>query len=75
MERYRSRLDQKSTDADEGRRIRDTARAEREFRIIALRAERHELYRLRRAGDIDDGVHRRLVGQLDLIEASLSHAA
>jgi CPA1 family monovalent cation:H+ antiporter len=74
IERYRARLDRQAGDEDEGQRIRDTARAERRFRLIALRAERSALYRMRLAGDIDDSVHRRLVGEVDLIEASLTRS-
>ena len=38
----------------------------------ALRAERDELFRLRRAGSIDDDVHRQLVREIDLVETSLT---
>lgn len=47
------------------------AEAARELRLRALAAERDELYRLRRAGELDDDVHRRLVRELDLLETSL----
>ncbi len=46
-------------------------RAERRLRLAALDAERDELYRLRRAQTIDDIIHRKLVGELDLAEATL----
>jgi CPA1 family monovalent cation:H+ antiporter len=72
VERYRRRLErQKDRDRDM-QWLEKAASAERRLRITALRAERDELYRLRLAGQIDDQIHRRLVGELDLLEASLS---
>jgi CPA1 family monovalent cation:H+ antiporter len=75
IEHYRSRLDRQDSSDDGGQSIRDAARAERRFRVIALRAERSELYRMRRAGEIDDSIHHRLVREIDLSEESLSHSA
>jgi len=49
--------------------------AERRLRLAALDAERDELYRLRRARAIDDVIHRKLVGELDLAEATLRQRA
>jgi CPA1 family monovalent cation:H+ antiporter len=72
IEHYQNRLDRQGSDHDGGQRISDIAQAERGFRVIALRAERDELYRMRRAGEIDDSVHQRLVREIDLGEASLS---
>lgn len=40
--------------------------------IAAVRAERDELYRLRLSREIDDDLHRRLVREVDLREASLA---
>ena len=42
------------------------------MRLEALRAQRDELYRLQRARAIDDETHRRLVREIDLMEAGLS---
>lgn len=44
------------------------------LRLEALSAERAELYRLRLANAIEDDVHRRLVREIDLVEASLVSA-
>jgi monovalent cation/hydrogen antiporter len=72
-DRYQRRIDSggEGEDAQEAGREADAAR---ELRLRALAAERDELYRLRRAGDLDDDVHRRLVRELDLLETSLLSA-
>jgi hypothetical protein len=49
-----------------------TTEAARQLRVEALRAERDDLYRLRRAHKIDDTVHKQLVREIDLMEAALS---
>jgi len=61
-----------------GERMEDIERrmeVELELRLEALRAERDELYRLRRSNAIDDDVHRALVREIDLTEASLTRPA
>ena len=70
IDRYQRRIDSggEGEDAQEAGREADAAR---QLRLRALAAERDELYRLRRAGDLDDDVHRRLVRELDLLETSL----
>jgi monovalent cation/hydrogen antiporter len=40
--------------------------------IVALRAERDEFYRLRLSREIGDELHRRLVREVDLMEAGLT---
>ncbi|MFC0269540.1 Na+/H+ antiporter [Kushneria aurantia] len=47
-------------------------RFSRQARLEALRAERHEYYRLRAAHRIDDDTLRRLVHELDLVEMALT---
>lgn len=42
---------------------------------LALRAERDELYQLRRANSIGDEVHQQLLGEIDLMEASLMRSS
>ncbi|MFL5305290.1 MAG: Na+/H+ antiporter [Polyangia bacterium] len=70
VDRYQRRIESggEGEDAQEAGREADAAR---QLRLRALAAERDELYRLRRAGDLDDDVHRRLVRELDLLETSL----
>lgn len=70
--RYRRRLDDRSANEDEIGRMKLVNRAERRLFLAALRAERDEYYRHRLAHEIDDPLHRRLVRQTDLMEASLS---
>ncbi|HVY40083.1 MAG TPA: Na+/H+ antiporter [Polyangia bacterium] len=67
IERYQHRIDS----GGEGEDAMREADAARDLRLRALTAERDELYRLRRAGELDDDVHRRLVRELDLLETSL----
>ncbi len=69
---YRRRLDREHARGDDAEHANKLADAERRLRLEALRAERDELYRLRLSRQIDDLLHRRLVRELDLEEASLS---
>lgn len=71
---YRRRLqygDQSGENTDDMRRLADV---ESELRLHGLAAERNELYRLRRERAIDDDLHRHLVREVDLMEASLLEA-
>jgi hypothetical protein len=72
---YRRRLDYGKASAESATSMQTQADTERGLRLAALRAERDELYRLRRAREIDDDVHRRLVREIDLMEASLARAS
>jgi Na+/H+ antiporter len=72
---YRTRLAYGAASAESVADVRRQAEAERSLRLAALHAERDELYRLRRARDIDDVVLQQLVRELDLTEASLARAA
>ena len=69
---YRRRLeygDPSGEDAADMQRLLD---AERHLRLEALKAERDELFDLRRSNAIDDGVFRHLVHEIDLMESSLA---
>jgi len=70
---YRRRLEYGDPHEDEtdAQRVAD---AERELHLRALEAEREELYRLRMERGIDDDVHRALLREIDLVEASLTPA-
>lgn len=70
LDLYRRRLG--SGDIEERDREWQLAKAERHLRLAALAAERKRLYRLRLERKIDDELHRRLVQEIDLVEASLS---
>lgn len=68
---YRRHLDYGDLSGESAEDMRRLDEAERRLRLVALDAEREELYRLRRAFAIDDVVHQKLVGEIDLMEASL----
>jgi CPA1 family monovalent cation:H+ antiporter len=72
IERYRKRLQKDDGDGDDAERLARLASEERRLRLLALDAERDELYRLRLARKIDDRTHRRLVREIDLTETGLS---
>ena len=68
---YRRHLDYGDPSGENAEDMQRLAEAERRLRLVALDAERDELYRLRRAFAIDDMVHQKLVREIDLMEASL----
>lgn len=71
---YRRRISNGDAEDQESEieRARIAVEMEHKIHIEALGAERHELDRLRMAGEITDTLHRRLVRELDLIETALS---
>lgn len=77
VENYRRHMHHGEMDGEEGA-SEETARAsrvlhiERHLRIEGLRAARDKLFALRRSHEIDDEVHRKLVREIDLMEAGLS---
>jgi Na+/H+ antiporter len=75
LDAYRRRLEYGDVDKADSAALRRVVEVERTLRREAIVAEREELYRLRQARSIDDGVHQRLMRELDLIEASLTPAA
>lgn len=72
VDTYRKRLELGGKEGDEARHLLQIATAERRLRLVALNAERDELNRLRFSHRIDDPLHRRLVRELDLAEATLA---
>ncbi|WP_049623662.1 Na+/H+ antiporter [Frateuria defendens] len=69
---YQQRVEAAGEEGELPEQARQDARIERDLRLTALRAERDELYRLRRERRIDDQVMRALMRELDLAEASLT---
>jgi CPA1 family monovalent cation:H+ antiporter len=69
MDLYRRRIDGYSATGEEQRNLKKAQRIERELRLAGLEAERGELFRLARAGEIGDDLMRRLVSELDLRDA------
>jgi monovalent cation/hydrogen antiporter len=72
IDTYRRRLDYGTAGGDEAVRMKQVADAERHFMIVALGAERDEFYRLRLSRESGDELHRRLVREVDLMEAGLT---
>ncbi len=71
---YRQRIEARLTTGNDFLLVRKVDEIERGLRLIALRAERDELYRIARSGGLgDDGV-RALVREVDLQESRFSAA-
>jgi len=71
---YRQRVRDKGADGKIGNDVRRAYRVERELRLSAVKAERIEIIRLRRSRQISEEVARKLVRELDLVEARLTSA-
>lgn len=69
VEIYRQRIEGLSKTGDDGAHARKLEEIERRLRLAALRAERNEIYRLTRANRLSDETARRLVREIDLLEA------
>ncbi|WP_237482817.1 Na+/H+ antiporter [Lichenibacterium dinghuense] len=72
MDRYEGLKADLGEDRTAAARVGQIATTERRLRMAGIIAERGALYRLRRAGAIDDVVLRRLIREIDLIEARLT---
>jgi CPA1 family monovalent cation:H+ antiporter len=69
MELYRQRIEGRSQTGAEAALTRQRDEIERQLRLAGLRAERDELYRLARNHATDDEMIRKLVREVDLLEA------
>ncbi len=69
MERYSRRAAFIEGSEEARARSREVTRVERRLRIAGLRAERDALYQLRRQARLEDGMLRRMVREVDLLEA------
>ncbi|HKS14308.1 MAG TPA: Na+/H+ antiporter [Pseudomonas sp.] len=73
MAEYRQALESYN-DSDEARALaQQMDQLERRLRLKALRAQRLELYNLRRQHQVGDDVVRKVLGELDMSEANLGH--
>jgi CPA1 family monovalent cation:H+ antiporter len=72
MADYQQRLEAAGEEGDVPEKARAEAGTERVMRLAALRAERRELYNLRRSHEINDDTLRTLIGEIDLAEAALT---
>lgn len=71
MELYRQRIDGSTKTGEEAEASLRMERIERELRLAALRAEREEIYSAGRARKLADDVVRKMVKDIDLLEARL----
>ncbi|MDR6938004.1 MULTISPECIES: Na+/H+ antiporter [unclassified Luteibacter] len=69
---YQQRLEAAGEEGDVPEKARAEAGTERAMRLAALRAERRELFELRRSHRINDETLRTLVREVDLAEAALT---
>jgi hypothetical protein len=69
MELYRQRIDGRSKTGEERALARRMDEIERKLRLAGLRAERTELYRIARSHKFSDETARKLVREIDLLEA------
>jgi CPA1 family monovalent cation:H+ antiporter len=72
MDVYRARIDSQPHSAEEAERMRQIGEIERQLRLAGLRAERDELYRLGRGRQLPEETVRKLVREIDLLEARLT---
>jgi CPA1 family monovalent cation:H+ antiporter len=66
---YRRRLDGAGGDGSGATRVRKADEAEKALRVAGLQAERKAIFRLARNGRISDQTSRKLVREIDLMEA------
>jgi CPA1 family monovalent cation:H+ antiporter len=69
MELYRQRIDSRSKTGKEAALARKIDEIERKLRLVGLRAERSEFYRMARARQLPDETARKLVREVDLLES------
>jgi monovalent cation/hydrogen antiporter len=69
MELYRHRIDSHSATGKKPSLVRKIHEVERRLRLIGLRAERTEIYRIARARRLSEDTARKLVRELDLLES------
>lgn len=69
---YRQRIDGRSKEGEEADLSRKLNRIEQNLRLVGLRAERDEFYRMSRSRKISEEVGLRLVREVDLLEARIA---
>ncbi|RVT69809.1 Na+/H+ antiporter [Agrobacterium sp. CNPSo 2736] len=72
MDVYRQRIDGYAMTGEEAAISLRTSEIERQLRLAGLRAERDEIYRIARARKLSDDASRRLVREVDLVEARMN---
>lgn len=71
---YRGRIDARSKNGEEANLARAAEAIERELRLAALQAEREEYFRLARGRELPEETARKLVREVDLVEAQINPA-
>jgi Na+/H+ antiporter len=66
---YQHRLEHEQCDDDRGQLARQAVAIERELRLVAMQAEREAIFDMARRGEISDQTSRKLVREIDLVEA------
>lgn len=69
MDLYRQRIESRQGNAEDKASVRMLEQIERELRLAALKAERTEIFRMVRRRKLGSEVARKLVRELDLLEA------
>jgi CPA1 family monovalent cation:H+ antiporter len=69
---YRQRIDGPIPTLEGPQSKHAVDRIEKQLRLTGVQAEREEIFRLRRARELEEGVARRLVRELDLLETRFS---
>jgi CPA1 family monovalent cation:H+ antiporter len=69
MELYRQRIDGRSKSGEEGALARRIDEIEHKLRLAGLRAERDEIFRIARSRKLTEEMARKLVREIDLLEA------
>lgn len=69
MELYRHRIDSRAQSPEVSEAHSKIDQIERRLRLAGLRAEREEIFRRARGRDLDDDLARKLVREIDLLEA------
>ncbi|MGE4373645.1 MAG: Na+/H+ antiporter [Xanthobacter sp.] len=72
MALYRQRIDGRNVTGEDAERCREAEQIEKELRLAGLRAEREEFYRRGRHMGLSDTAVRKLVEEVDLVEARLT---
>ncbi|AOG03229.1 Na+/H+ antiporter [Bosea sp. RAC05] len=74
MEIYRQRIDGRMKTGEEADLVKRMDQIERDLRLAGLRAEREAVFRFVRSNQIPDEIGRKLVREIDLLEARLTPA-
>lgn len=72
MDAYRQRIDLRRSENDEAISRQQLEKIERDLRLIALRAERQEIFRRSHHREVGSEIARRMVREIDLLEARLA---